>query len=360
MRLTNIRSAHLVALVATTLFGCSSAPPINSGQVVPSGPKPKPIAETIKEEQKSIAVTNIFYKKEGANVKYVEEISNKYDSSASISGTPNIADKPASDSKNNDTKDIFSDIQTSALPIKFTNVSDFKPSDHPSIQKELEARLAADGIAVPPSSTSSQPIGTVNATSQVTKRSGLERHAEYGQLRSFSAAIRGLLIKSGYKVVLSNTAVPMTNQGDDYFQIVERIKSGEFNGADYVMFGVLGEMSFTDNVDDIPGTKSTSQQIGLDLIVDFSLIDTKTYQIVASFLAEGNGKEVRIDGKGNGFKPSMAKLMKQASNTLAQDVAKHLADQNFVTSSIAEPDIGRNYKRRPYDDDTSTLKVYPR
>jgi len=355
MRITNIRPIFSIGLSALILLGCSS-PPLRSGQAVPSAQKP--IAETIKEEQKSIAVTNIFYKKEGANVKYVEEISNKYDSNASISGTASNAEKPGADSKNSDSKDIFSDIQTSAFPIKFTNISDFKPSDHPSIQKELEARLAADGIPVPPPSQNSSPVGSVNASSQLIKKAGIEKQAEYGQLRSFSAAIRGLLIKSGYKVVMANTAVPAANQGDDFFQVVERIKAGEFNGADYVMFGVLGEMSFTDNVEDIPGTKSTSQQIGLDLIVDFSLIDTKTYQVIVSFLAEGNGKEVRIDGRGNGFKPSMAKLMKQASVTLAEDVAKHLADQNFVTSTIAEPEIGRNYKRKPYDDDSTTLKIY--
>ena len=80
--------------------------------------------------------------------------------------------------------------------------------------------------------------------------------------------------------------------------------------------------------------------------------------MVASFLAEGNGKEVRIDGKDNRFQASIAKLMKQAAVSLSQDVAKHLADQNFVTSSIAEPDVGRHYKRKPFDDDSSTLKVY--
>jgi len=358
MRKNHIHSAYLISLAILFLSGCGT-PPLRSGQsLLPSPFAQKPIGETIKEDQKSIAVTNIFYKKEGANLKYVEEISNKYDSSASMSGSQSGIDIPSTESKGPDSKDVFSDIQSSAFPIKFTNVSDFKPSDHPSIQKDLEARLAADGIPVPPSAPALPPVGNISAKSQVTKKAGFESHPEYGQLRSFSAAIRGLLIKSGYKVVMANTAVPTVNQGDEFFQVVDRIKAGEFNGADYVMFGVLGEMSFTDNVEDIVGTKSTTQQIGLDLIVDFSLIDTKTYQVVASFLAEGNGKEIRIDGRGNGFKPSMAKLMKQASVTLAEDVAIHLADQNFVTSTISQPDIGRNYKRNPYDDDSSTLKIY--
>lgn len=354
MRITHIHSVYLIGLATLILSGCGT-PPLRSGQTLLSNPfAQKPIGETIKEEQKSIAVTNIFYRKEGANLKYVEEISNKYDSSGVSPSTPTPLkelEKPPVESMATDNSDVFADAQSSAFPIKFTNLADFKPSDHPSIQKELEARL---GKTAPESA----PNTAVNIASQQIKKSGFETKAEYGQLRTFSAAIRGLLIKAGYKVVQANPAVPTSSQGDEFFHVVERIKAGEFNSADYVMFGVLGEMSFTDNSEGIVGTKSTSQQIGLDLIVDFSLIDTKTYQVVASFLAEGNGKEIRIDGKGNGFKPSMAKLMKQASVTLAEDVAKHLADQNFVTSTITEPEIGRNYKRKPYDDDSSTLKIY--
>jgi len=356
MRTTHIHSIYLIGLATLILSGCGT-PPLRSGQTLLFNQKP--IGETIKDEQKSIAVTNIFYRKEGANLKYVEEISNKYDSSGFSPPAPiplKELEKPPVESKATDNSDVFADAQSSAFPIKFTNPADFKPSDHPSIQKELEARLGSTSNE----STPSPSQNTTTVTTQQTKKSGYETKAEYGQLRTFSAAIRGLLIKAGYKVVQANPAVSSSSQGDEFFHVVERIKAGEFNSADYVMFGVLGEMSFTDNSEGIVGTKSTSQQIGLDLIVDFSLIDTKTYQVVASFLAEGNGKEIRIDGRGNGFKPSMAKLMKQASTTLAEDVAKHLADQNFVTSTIAEPEIGRNYKRKPYDDDSSSLKIYPK
>jgi len=354
MYINHIRPYFLISITAFILSGCGTSQIKSDSSPPPSPIVQKPISETIKEEQKSISVTNIFYRKEGANLKYVEEISNKYDSSGvttSAAAPTKELEKSPAESKSADTSDVFADAQSSAFPIKFTNPADFKPSDHPSIQRELEAKL---GIP----SSGPNPISLVNIATQQTKKSGFETKPEYGQLRSFSAAIRGLLIKAGYKVVQSNPAVPSASQGDEFFNVIERIKAGEFNNADYVMFGVLGEMSFTDNVDEIVGTKSTSQQIGLDLIVDFSLIDAKTYQVVATFLAEGNGKEVRIDGKGNGFKPSMAKLMKQASVTLAEDVAKHLADQSFVTSTIAEPEIGRNYKRRPYDDDSSTLKIY--
>jgi hypothetical protein len=344
--------ASFVCIVLVT-SGCSSTPTLKSNQIASTTPPPpKPISQVIKEEQKSIAVTDIFYKKEGANLKFVEEVSNKYDSSAFLSSASS-QDKFPRNSINPESKEVFSDIQTSAFPIKFTNLADFRPSDHPSIQRQLETRLAQDVMPNPSSNSSAQII----TNSQIIKKSGFETKAEYGQLRSFSAAIRGLLIKSGYKVVLANPAVPTVSQGDEYFQVVDRIKAGEFNDADYVMFGVLGEISFSENSDKIVGTKSTSQQISLDLVVDFCLIDTKTYQVIAAFLAEGNGKEVRIDGRTSGFKPSIAKLISQASSSLAQNVAKQLADQNFVTTLVPEPENIRNVKHK-VDDNSSTLKIY--
>lgn len=349
-KLSFIASAIFIVLVTS---GCGSTPPLRSSQTISVNPtSPKPIAQVIKEEQKSIAVTDIFYKKEGANLKFVEEVTSKYDSSASFSSAQN-SEKIPNNSKTPDNKEIFSDIQTSAFPIKFTNLADFRPSDHPSIQRQLEARLIQDGIPVPPSSSS----GSVVSNTQITKKSGFETKPEYGQLRSFSAAIRGLLIKSGYKVVLANPAIPTVSQGDEFFQIIDRIKAGEFNDADYVMFGVLGEISFTDNSENIVGTNSSSQQIGLDLVVDFCLVDTKTYQVIVAFLAEGNGKEVRIDGRSSGFKPSIAKLISQASLSLAQNVEKHLADQNFVTLLNPESASGKNLKSK-VEDNPSTLKIY--
>ena len=155
----------------------------------------------------------------------------------------------------------------------------------------------------------------------------------------------------------AKATVAAPNQGDEYFDIVKRIKAGDFGDADYVLYGVLAEVSTTDNVADIPGTKSTSQRMTLEVTVDFNIVDTKTTQIVASLVASGEGKDVQIDGRDTDYKPSMAKLMKLASLDLAEDVRKHLADQNFITNNPGSAGQVRNLKRR-LDDDASTLKVY--
>jgi hypothetical protein len=228
--------------------------------------------------------------------------------------------------------------------VKFTNLADPKATS-PGVATAPVADMAA------PSNSSS------SANTQSMKKSGYQANNEYGELRYLANPIRGLLIKSGYKVVQAKATVAAPNQGDEYFDIVKRIKAGDFGDADYVLYGVLAEVSSTDNVSDIPGTKSTSQQMTLEVTVDFNIVDTKTTQIVASFVASGEGKDVQIDGRDSGYKPSNAKLMKLASLDLAEDVRKHLADQNFITNNPGSVGQLRNLKRR-LDDDASTLKVY--
>ena len=348
MRTSWFRSSILLGISTLILSACSTAPPTGSSKAV--APSQKSMAESIKAEQKSIAITNIYYKKKGENLQYVEEVSNQFDSSESARVATEQNKTAGQVSKMNELADPFANSQTTAFPIKFTNLADFKPAQPGEVLGQDKAlKIESTPSPVKPSTTS--------VNTQQVKKTGYESQAEYGQLRSFSAAIRGLLLKNGYKVVQANISALKPSQGDEFFNIIERIKAGDFNGADYVMVGILGEMSFTDNVDSIVGTKSTSQQIGLDLIVDFSIIDTKTYQVLASFLAEGNGKEVRIDGRDYGSKASMAKLTKQAADKLAQDVANHLADQDFVSPYAPNLTVKRNFKTR-IEDDSSTLKIY--
>ena len=333
------------------LAGCASKPPAPVAESaivgqVPADPPKNPVinAEALKAESKSIAVTDIFFKKEGKNLTFIEETRTTTANSVSSTITPKTIEVDA-DKAN--ASAITGGANSSAFPVKFTDLSDPKATSPGSA---VPPTPVVDGAA-PGSSNSS------SANTQSMKKSGYQSNNEYGELRYLANPIRGLLIKSGYKVVQARPAVATSNQGDEYFDIVKRIKAGDFGDADYVLYGVLAEISSTDNVSDIPGTKSTSQQVTLEVTVDFNIVDSKTTQIVASFVASGEGKDVQIDGRDTGHKPSMAKLMKLASLDLAEDVRKHLADQNFVTNNPGSAGQVRNLKRR-LDDDASTLKVY--
>ncbi len=331
------------------LAGCATKPPavIESDRIgqVPADPPKNPVinAEALKADSKSIAVTDIYFKKEGKNPTYIEETRTTTDNSISSTLTPKTmevdADKASASA-------LTGGANSSAFPVRFTNLADPKATS-----PGADAPPAPAVDAVTPSNSSS------SANTQTMKKSGYQSNNEYGELRYLANPIRGLLIKSGYKVVQAKATVAAPNQGDEYFDIVKRMNAGDFGDADYVLYGVLAEISSTDNVSDIPGTRSTSQKMTLEVTVDFNIVDTKTTQIVASFVASGEGKDVQIDGRDNAYKPSAAKLMKLASLDLAEDVRKHLADQNFITNNPGSEGQLRNMKRR-LDDDASTLKVY--
>ena len=332
-----------------TLVGCASKPPAPAAEPtvvgqVPADPPKNPVinAEALKADSKSIAVTDIYFKKEGKNLTYIEETRTTTDNSVTSTLTPKTIEVDA-DKANNSA--LTGGPNSSAFPVKFTDLSDPKAT--------------SPGTAIPPAPAvdATPSSSSTSASTQNMKKSGYQTNYEYGEIRYLANPIRGLLIKSGYKVVHAKSTVATPNQGDEYFDIVKRIQAGDFGDADYVLYGVLTDISSIDNVHEIPGTKSSTQQVSLEVTVDFHIVDTKTTQIVASFIASGEGKEVRIDGRDTNFKPSTAKLMKLASLDLAEDVRKQLADQNFITNHPGSAGQARNLKRR-LDDDASTLKVY--
>lgn len=332
------------------LAGCATKPPAPKAESaivgqVPADPPKNPVinAEALKADSKSIAVTDIYFKKDGKNLTFIEETRTTTANSVSAVIAPKTIEVDA-DKAN--ASAITGGANSSAYPVKFTDLSDPKAT--------------SPGTGAPPAPVvdMAQPGNSASsANTQSMKKSGYQSNSEYGELRYLANPIRGLLIKSGYKVVQAKSTVAAPNQGDEFFDIVKRIKAGDFGDADYVLYGVLAEVSTTDNVADIPGTKSTSQQLTLEVTVDFNIVDTKTSQIVASFVASGEGKDVQIDGRDTAYKSSKAKLMKLASLDLAEDVRKHLADQNFITNNPGSAGQLRNLKRR-LDDDATTLKVY--
>mgnify|MGYP000154897620 FL=1 len=116
--------------------------------------------------------------------------------------------------------------------------------------------------------------------------------------------------------------------------VITRIKKGEFNGADYVLFGVVSSIDFTDALHPIQGTSNATRQYGLQLLADFSLINTKTYEIKAAFSAQGAGNDTKIlSVRGDIAPPNRAKVMKETSVSLAQDVYQQLTQQLGYTDA---------------------------
>ena len=193
-----------------------------------------------------------------------------------------------------------------------------------------------------------------------TKKYEIERKINYGEIRGLSGPIKGMLLKAGYKVVQGKPNVARVDQNDDYFDIIKRIEAGDFNGADYVLYGVLTGLTQNTHSSSITGTTNAMSINDLEIAIDFSLIDTKTHRVVAYFIASGSATDNRIDGETEGYKPNTTKMLKQLSGNLAESVAHHLASQDFVTSeqsqALTSPRVVTGTEKHRYDD--RNLRVY--
>lgn len=123
--------------------------------------------------------------------------------------------------------------------------------------------------------------------------------------------------------------------------IIARIKKGEFSGADYVLFGTLSSIEFRDQFSPLQGTTSATMQYGLDLLADFTLINTKTFEIKAAFSAQGAGNDTKIlSNRGDVMPPNRAKVMRETSQSLALNVYEQFADQ----LGFSDPNMARGVR----------------
>ena len=192
---------------------------------------------------------------------------------------------------------------------------------------------------------------SANRSSELTYAAGSYSYIEQGELRNFTADIKGALLKGGgVKLVQARAfdgGAPQSSKAEQVLHqmqtgkapakpvrqpsvhdIVNRIKKGEFAGADYVLFGTVSSIEFRSELSPIQGSTSASSLFSLDLISDFSLINTKTYEITAAFSAQGNGQEVKLlSNRGDVVVPNRGKVIRSTSLTLADSVYAQLVEQ---------------------------------
>ena len=188
-------------------------------------------------------------------------------------------------------------------------------------------------------------------SSEKTYAAGNYTYIEQGELRNFTADIKGALLKGGGVKLIQARAFdggsPDPSKAEQVLHqmqtgkapakpvrqpsvhdVVSRIKKGEFAGADYVLFGTVSSIEFRNEASPIQGTSSTSALFSLDLISDFSLINTKTYEITAAFSAQGSGQEVKlVSNRGDVVVPNRGKVIRSTSLTLADSVYAQLVEQ---------------------------------
>jgi hypothetical protein len=152
-------------------------------------------------------------------------------------------------------------------------------------------------------------------------------YIERGELRKFSGDIKGEIIKSGMFQLIQGR--PYTAEdGEGLYDVIRRIRDGQFKGADYVLFGTLSDLDFRQDLNDIANTDSYSKVLGLTLVADFSLIDTRTFEVTSAFTAMGEAQDVKlVNGNDIRVTPNRGRVVREVSRALGEDVTRQLREQ---------------------------------
>jgi curli biogenesis system outer membrane secretion channel CsgG len=154
-----------------------------------------------------------------------------------------------------------------------------------------------------------------NAESSYYEAEGTYTYIESGELRNYTADLKGALIKGG-GVRLVQARPYAGKPTDQIHDIIARIKGGSYPGADYVLFGTVSNIEFRQ--EQMPLSGSVTATLSLDLVADFSLINTKTYEVKAAFSANGSGQDTKIlSNSGDRIAHNRGKVISETSKSLA-------------------------------------------
>jgi hypothetical protein len=183
------------------------------------------------------------------------------------------------------------------------------------------------------SQSSSGGAGGYSGTSQSQAEhsehleTGSEEIIDRGELRKFTADVKGEMIKSRlYRVVQGKPWVKKDT--DNLYDVIGRIKEGYYPNSDFVLFGTVSSVDIRNESNPIQGSNAINYSLTVELMVEFSLINTKTYEVVAAFSARGEGSDAKlVNISGTSFKLSRSKAMSEMSHALGDEAAKELINQ---------------------------------
>ncbi len=178
-------------------------------------------------------------------------------------------------------------------------------------------------------SSSRRASASLSAKSESTfsYSEGTYSYIDRGELRKFTADIKGEILKSGDFQVTQ--AKPFTAKNSEkLYDVIARIKQGMYPGADYVLFGSVSSIEFREEANPIDHTNTVSHTLSLELVGEFSLINTRNYQVKAAFSAMGTGQDVKlVSSRGARVVLNRGKVISEVSKSLGADVYKQMEEQ---------------------------------
>ena len=107
--------------------------------------------------------------------------------------------------------------------------------------------------------------GSVNARSESNYSSteGTYSYIDRGEMRKFTADIKGGILKSGRFQLVQGKPFTDARNNEKLYDIIGRIKKGMYPGADYVLFGTINSMEFRQEASPIDHTNTGSHTLSL-------------------------------------------------------------------------------------------------
>ena len=172
--------------------------------------------------------------------------------------------------------------------------------------------------------------GSVNARSESSYSSveGTYSYIDRGELRKFTADIKGGILRSGRFQLIQGKPFTDAKNNEKLYDIIGRIKKGMSAGAGYGLFGTISSSEFREEANPIDNTNTFSHTLSLELVGEFSLISTKNYTIKSSFSAMGTGQDVKLlTTQGGRVVLNRGKVVSEVSKSLGEEVSRQLEEQ---------------------------------
>ena len=188
----------------------------------------------------------------------------------------------------------------------------------------LFATVSFAAHSSPPSTSSSSRL----AVAELAYGQHVSGTIDRADLRKLTADIRSGIQKSGRFQLVQGKSSADARNNDRLGDIVGRVKSGLYSGADYVLFGEISSYEFRQEANPIKSTDTVSHTLSLDLVGEFTVISTKNFAVKTRFSATGEGQDVRLmTGQGGRVVLNRNKVISEASRSLGEEVTKQLEEQ---------------------------------
>jgi hypothetical protein len=176
-----------------------------------------------------------------------------------------------------------------------------------------------------------------SSSSNYVKTFGEQIQIEYSELIGMSGEVRGALLQSGFQLTQTRPVIARPDETHEFFDIVRRIREGEFENADYVLFGVIGLIQNRVVNDPIPNTTKFTKKTEVSMLVDYSLVDTYTLVVKSAFTANVLANDTRLmDFNSPAYPPDIARMLGDISKKLSTQVTQRMTEQNFIERKVTE------------------------